>query len=524
MVDARGGGLGHRRLGVVGDAEAGASSIAMSLAPSPTASVSSGASPSRRAARSARASPREPRIGSATWPASLLRRPTSRMLARFSSKPIIARDGGGEQREAAGDQAGVGAVRPHGRDQRPPPGRQRDALRDHLVDDRRRQALEQRHALAQRRLERDLAAHRPLGDRGDLRLQPDESASSSMHSWPIMVESMSATNSRLRRCATGWTTTSTAAPASAVAQPLGRARFVDRPRPGETECRRRRPFEPAARAGRQQPPRARAAGVVERRRGRDWRSGSRHESCDGEVGRKVSATSERCLSQVRPPAASRRWRSRSPSGSAASSSTPTPCRSIATCAFSRRGRRRKRRRACRIASTAMSMPPRTIRSAAGAPTRRRRSPTARARRAAADPRRRHRPLFQGADAGPVRCAADPGGDPRRGAGAAAREGVGARCMPSSRAAIRRRRRRSGRATGSASCARSRCWTRPAARSRLARDGAAAARPARALRLFLSPDRADLHRGSIALRGDAGAWRARRGEALAARALDPSCRP
>ena len=40
----------------------------------------------------------------------------------------------------------------------------------------------------------------------------------------------------------------------------------------------------------------------------------------------------RCLSQGRPPAASRRWRSSLRKRPAASSSTPIPCRSIATCA------------------------------------------------------------------------------------------------------------------------------------------------------------------------------------------------
>ena len=53
--------------------------------------------------------------------------------------------------------------------------------------------FKQRHALAQRRLEIDLAAHRPLGDRRDIGPSaPTKSASSSTHSWPIMVESMSA--------------------------------------------------------------------------------------------------------------------------------------------------------------------------------------------------------------------------------------------------------------------------------------------------------------------------------------------
>ena len=46
-------------------------------------------------------------------------------------------------------------------------------------------------------------------------LQPTRSASSSMHSWPIMVESMSATNRRFFRFATGCTQTSTGAGPSA---------------------------------------------------------------------------------------------------------------------------------------------------------------------------------------------------------------------------------------------------------------------------------------------------------------------
>ena len=45
--------------------------------------------------------------------------------------------------------------------------RQPDALGDHRVDHRRRQAFEQRDALAQCRLEFDLAAHGALGDRRD---------------------------------------------------------------------------------------------------------------------------------------------------------------------------------------------------------------------------------------------------------------------------------------------------------------------------------------------------------------------
>ena len=52
---------------------------------------------------------------------------------------------------------------------------------------------------------------------------------------------------------------------------------------------------------------------------------------------------------------------------------PIPCRSIAICASSPRGRRRRKKRACRTGSTAMSMRRRIIRSGAGAATSARRS-------------------------------------------------------------------------------------------------------------------------------------------------------
>ena len=55
-----------------------------------------------------------------------------------------------------------------------PPGVSVMRLCQHLVDHADRQALQQRDALAQRRLERDLAAHRAFGDGGDMRLQPGE--------------------------------------------------------------------------------------------------------------------------------------------------------------------------------------------------------------------------------------------------------------------------------------------------------------------------------------------------------------
>ena len=86
------------------------------------------------------------------------------------------------------------------------------------------------------------------------------------------------------------------------------------------------------------------------------------------------------------------------------SSMPIPCRSIAICASSPRGRRRRKKRACRTGSMAMSMRRRIIRSArwcrdVGEAL----DEVARAG-PRADPGRRHRALFQGADAaGLPRC-------------------------------------------------------------------------------------------------------------------------
>ena len=175
------------------------------------------------------------------------------------------------------------------------------------------------------------------------------------------------------------------------------------------------------------------------RAARDWRSGSRHESCDARI-RPCGRGKERCLLQARPRAASRRWRWRWPSSSAASSSTPTPCRSIAICASSRRGRapaeeaRVPHRLYGHVDAAENYSVGRWCQDA------RRRLDEASAARPAADPGRRHRALFQGADAGAFGGAADAAGNPRRGAGALRRRGRGARCTPSWPAAIRRWRR------------------------------------------------------------------------------------
>ena len=62
----------------------------------------------------------------------------------------------------------------HGAGERARAGVERDPGLEHLVDHLFRQALEQLDALAQRRLELDLAAHRALGDGRDVGAQADQ--------------------------------------------------------------------------------------------------------------------------------------------------------------------------------------------------------------------------------------------------------------------------------------------------------------------------------------------------------------
>ena len=68
----------------------------------------------------------------------------------------------------------MGAVDCHGAHQRAAAWGEGDALLDHLADHAGREPREQRDALRERRLERDLAAHRALGDGGDAGLLADE--------------------------------------------------------------------------------------------------------------------------------------------------------------------------------------------------------------------------------------------------------------------------------------------------------------------------------------------------------------
>ena len=147
--------------------------MSRSLAPSPTAIASAGVRPSRAAiSSSASALAARPRIGSATSPVSRPSASISR-LARFSSKPSLAAMRDGERRRSRPRPAPSRRRGAHGRDQRAAAGGQRQAAGDDAVDDRRVEALEQRDALAQGRLEGDLAIHRARGDGGDVILEAD---------------------------------------------------------------------------------------------------------------------------------------------------------------------------------------------------------------------------------------------------------------------------------------------------------------------------------------------------------------
>ncbi len=148
--------------------------MSRSLAPSPTASVSSSASAEPRAQLDQR---RELGFAAENRLADLAGQQAAvehEALARVSSKPIIAAIGCGEKREAARDQHGIGAVGAHGATRVAAPGVSATRSRITSPIASSRQALEHRDPLAQCRLESDFAAHGALGDRGDLGLHAGE--------------------------------------------------------------------------------------------------------------------------------------------------------------------------------------------------------------------------------------------------------------------------------------------------------------------------------------------------------------
>ncbi len=194
---------------------------------------------------------------------------------------------------------------------------------------------------------------------------PTRSASSSMHSCPIMVESMSARNSFLRRPASGWHTTSTRRPpnalrtssasrASASLSIVAEAKGTSQAMPGASQ-------RGAPARGRKA---AAAPMTLESMLGPlsgAMRVAMQEITCDPRLSRRRSPGVGKELRrgaapfslQDRPPAASPLSPSPSRRLWAAWSSTPIPCRSTGTCGSSPPGRRRKRRPASSTACSAM---------------------------------------------------------------------------------------------------------------------------------------------------------------------------
>ena len=331
-----------------------------------------------------------------------------------------------------------------------------------------------------------------------------------MHSWPIMVESMSARNSRLRRRAAGCTTTSigarrarrAGASATLLVEVAAGVKEMSAAMPGSSH------FGSPAALGK---PRARARATRHRARvRRDRRSGSRHESCDAGPSTRCAATR---AAYCRPD------RERQVGAGAGAGRAPRrrrhQCRfhaGLSRPARHHRAAELRRRRARRTGSTATSMRRRTIRSGAGAATCARRWRTRRAGRV---------PIlvggtglyFKALTQGLVGGAAD-----RRPKcatavrGALREEGVAplTRNLPG---AIRRRRARLMPADRSRIAARWRCSATGRSLADWHREGMPAMLdPQHALKMFLDVDREELRTPDRrALRRHAGGRRAGRGE-------------
>ena len=126
----------------------------------------------REISSSASALAARPRIGSATtpvkWPSCSIRR-----LARFSWKPSMAAMRVVKTSKPPETSAVQAPLARMVCDQRAAAGGQRQPIGDDAVDDGGVEALQQRDALAQGRLEGDLAVHRARGDGGDMILDAD---------------------------------------------------------------------------------------------------------------------------------------------------------------------------------------------------------------------------------------------------------------------------------------------------------------------------------------------------------------
>ena len=169
MVDARGGGLLQHRFGVEGDAEAGSLDHRQIVGAVADRKRSFGIEPEARAQFAQRL---ELGLAAENRFRDFSGQPSIRIGQQRVGALLVEPDRGGELDgkggEAAGHHAGVSAIGAHRGDERRAARRQTDALGQHGIDDRGRQSLEQRHALAQRRRESDFAAHGALGDLGNL--------------------------------------------------------------------------------------------------------------------------------------------------------------------------------------------------------------------------------------------------------------------------------------------------------------------------------------------------------------------
>jgi hypothetical protein len=174
VIDARGRGRRHLGLGVIGDAEPGRLDHRDVVRPvaGDQGLVRGDAEPTRELDQGC-----ELALAAEDGLGHLAGQPAGSIEHQRVGAVLVEAEHGGdacrEQRETAGDETGIGAVPAQRRDQRARPGREPDPRGDDLVGHRSRQSLEQRHPLAQRRCEFDLAAHGALCDRRHPRLEPD---------------------------------------------------------------------------------------------------------------------------------------------------------------------------------------------------------------------------------------------------------------------------------------------------------------------------------------------------------------
>ena len=104
-----------------------------------------------------------PRIGPST-------RPVNPAVGEFELVGAMGIEAGGardlarEEGEAAGDERRIGAVRPHGGNQRAGAGHQADALAPDRLEGAFVEPGKQAEPLGQRRLEVEFAAHGAFGD------------------------------------------------------------------------------------------------------------------------------------------------------------------------------------------------------------------------------------------------------------------------------------------------------------------------------------------------------------------------